>query len=383
MEMREGRSYFETRFFQSGKTRRLSFQTRSKEDAAKQAADVWKDIERRGWDDAFNKVRPPVEAQAGTVGALIKAATSLSMARPSTLHTYALALRGIAAGVTGRKESDNVRLDALTPSAVKVWRNTYVKERDTNPVKRGQAIVTTNSLIRNAKALFAKKHLEDLRILVNLPQVLPFDGVRLEVAPSGRYQSRIDAIALTKEAKEGLAVQHPEVFKLFVLTMALGLRRSEADRLTWEAFDFKNRKLNLSVSEDGDLKSADSAGVIDFDEGTAVVLQEYRAKTQSRFVLEADPVKAGRKKRKREPYRAERTGRQLLLWLREQGVTGTKLIHTLRKEVGSVIATEHGLLAAQRFLRHSTPTITAAIYADVKKVVVPGFGRFLVDAAPV
>lgn len=373
MEMRDGRSYWETRFCRSGKIRRLSFQTKSKEEACRQAAAVWKDIEIHGWEAAFNKVRPPVAVKIGTVENLISAATSLSMARPNTLHTYALALTGIASAITGKKDG-NTRLDALTPSAIKVWRNEYVKRQGTNPAARGRAIVTTNSLIRNAKSLFAKKHLDDLKKLVVLPDPLPFDGVRLEIAPSTRYQSKLDANKLITAARVELSATDPEVFKLFLLCMALGLRRGEADRLTWESFDFPNRRLNLQVSEHGDLKSADSAGVLDMDAEISSLLQEMRGKATGLFVLEPDRKAKSSKPLKREPYRASATGAKLVSWLKSQGVTGTKPIHTLRKEVGSIIATDYGLLPAQRFLRHSTPTITAAIYADVKKVVVPGLG---------
>jgi hypothetical protein len=66
-----------------------------------------------------------------------------------------------------------------------------------------------------------------------------------------------------------------------------------------------------------------------------------------------------------------------MTWLRSQGVTDARPLHTMRKEIGSIVATEHGLFAAQRYLRHSTPTITAAIYADVKKPITAGLGSLL------
>ena len=50
---------------------------------------------------------------------------------------------------------------------------------------------------------------------------------------------------------------------------------------------------------------------------------------------------------------------------------GNKPIHTLRKEIGSIIASEHGIFAASRYLRHSDIRITSAIYADKKHTVVP------------
>jgi hypothetical protein len=54
-----------------------------------------------------------------------------------------------------------------------------------------------------------------------------------------------------------------------------------------------------------------------------------------------------------------------LKWLRAQGIRATKPIHELRKEVGSIIASTHGIYAASRYLRHGDIQITAAIYVDM------------------
>ena len=47
-----------------------------------------------------------------------------------------------------------------------------------------------------------------------------------------------------------------------------------------------------------------------------------------------------------------------------------KPIHTLRKEVGALIASEQGIYAASRYLRHSDIQVTAAYYADKKRKIV-------------
>ena len=58
-------------------------------------------------------------------------------------------------------------------------------------------------------------------------------------------------------------------------------------------------------------------------------------------------------------------------WLRIHGVDALKPLHTMRKEIGSIIASEHGIFEASRYLRHSDIRITSAIYADKKKTVTP------------
>jgi hypothetical protein len=59
--------------------------------------------------------------------------------------------------------------------------------------------------------------------------------------------------------------------------------------------------------------------------------------------------------------------RKLIDWLLSKGVKSSRPIHELRKEIGSLIADEHGIYAASRFIRHADIRITAAIYLDKKR----------------
>ncbi len=49
----------------------------------------------------------------------------------------------------------------------------------------------------------------------------------------------------------------------------------------------------------------------------------------------------------------------------------------MRKEIGALIATEHGIYAASRFLRHSDITTTARHYAQHKARISVGLGKLL------
>ncbi len=59
-----------------------------------------------------------------------------------------------------------------------------------------------------------------------------------------------------------------------------------------------------------------------------------------------------------------------------------KPLPTLRKEIGGIIASEHGIFEASRYLRHSDIRITSAIYADKKKVVTPTTFAGLLGSGP-
>ena len=76
-------------------------------------------------------------------------------------------------------------------------------------------------------------------------------------------------------------------------------------------------------------------------------------------------------------YRCEETFDRLNAWLRGKGIRANKPLHELRKEVGAIIATEQGIYAASKFLRHSDITTTARHYADQKARINVGLGRFL------
>jgi integrase len=65
------------------------------------------------------------------------------------------------------------------------------------------------------------------------------------------------------------------------------------------------------------------------------------------------------------------------LWLEEQGITDNKKLHTLRKELGSVLANEQGIFAAQQVLRHAHIQTTARHYTDKRRTITAGLGALL------
>ncbi|MFT4176845.1 MAG: hypothetical protein QM627_09330 [Luteolibacter sp.] len=98
---------------------------------------------------------------------------------------------------------------------------------------------------------------------------------------------------------------------------------------------------------------------------TPHLFQRYSSENPTAlFVINSpvDPKLVGQEKGPR--YRCNREFSTLIRWLKQQGVPPLKPIHTLRKEIGSIIASEHGIFAASRYLRHSDIHITAAVYAD-------------------
>ena len=69
-------------------------------------------------------------------------------------------------------------------------------------------------------------------------------------------------------------------------------------------------------------------------------------------------------------------------WLRKQGITARKPLHELRKELGAILASTHGIFAAQSVLRHAQISTTAAYYTDKKRRITAGLGTLLAPPPP-
>ena len=380
---------FSCRFSYRGKRSQIALGLGNKRQAAAKAAEIYKHLIAHGWEPTLRRFKGDSDSGT-TVGKFISMAAKHSSARSHTITAYAKAFRKIVSEIENidpagrfdsksggsdewKKRIDAVSLARITPEKVTAWKNKRLNEFRDDPQKRDQTIVTINSLIRNAKALFAKKHLPFLRAKLELPEVLPFDGVSMEKSPTLRYHSKINASAILEKAQEQLAGNDDEVFKALLLALVCGLRRSEIDNLLWEKFDFGHQTLRIESTKYHQLKSSDSAGEIDLNQTTAEIFARFHAENpDDQFVIKGPPPRQINGSR---DYRCNAVFDRLNNWLRSQGVDSKKPIHTLRKEVGSVIAAQHGIFAASRYLRHANLTITAQLYTDKKQTVVPDFGE--------
>jgi integrase len=373
-----------------GRRENFPLHSANKSTSASLAAEIYRVIVTQGWETAIAMHKPKPsepERQSATVGEVITTASQISSARRHTIDCYAKALRRIVSEIKGiqdgrkfdafqggreewRQKVDAVILGSISPSDVVAWKNGRLREAQRNPIEKRHAIVTINSLIRNAKALMGKKILPfvEQKLLISRP--LPFEGVPLEKSPSLRYTSRVDAYDILSAARTELSESDPEAFKVLVLALVCGLRRSEIDNLLWQAFDFTKAVLRVESNEFHELKSEDSAGEIDLDADTAALFQGFRQNSGEKlFVIEsANPARRDTKSR---CYRCNSIFDRVNSWLREHGVDSIKPLHTMRKEIGSIIAGEQGIFEASRYLRHSDIRITSAFYADKKKTVTP------------
>jgi integrase len=203
--------------------------------------------------------------------------------------------------------------------------------------------------------------------------------VEFEKRPSLKYQSNFDVRLLVAKAREELAPEKPELFKIFILAAMCGLRRREIDLLPWSAFRFDEGVLRIEATELFRPKSEESIADVPLDPELVSLFRGYYAKSLGDFVITSGlaPKTGG----DRLHYRCGPLFDELCAWLRTHGVKTIRPLHTLRKEFGSLINRAHGIHAASRALRHASIGITAEIYVDSRVRVTSGLGPLLEQSA--
>jgi integrase len=378
-----------------GRRHKWSLGTPNREAAAAKARDVFLSLQAQGWDATVQKYRPKLaeKRRDATVGQFIEDVKAKADLDAKTIENYCKALRTIVAeafGIDAGKqkfdyhkgghekwlaEINGKKLSALTPSKVQEWKRAFLGKAKRDPLSQRQARVSVNSFMRRARSLFSPEILRHLAI--ELPVPLPFANISFEPRQSLKYRSSFDALELIKQARSELAESEPELFKIFLLAVMVGLRRHEIDLLEWQSFRWEAGVIRIEPTRYFHPKSEDSIGDVPVDPELMTIFRGFRARARSEFVIESP-----RKPKPRvlyQYYRCDDAFDELVKWLREHGVKTSKPLHTLRKEYGSQINAVHGIHAASRALRHADIRVTNEYYTDSRKRVTPGMGHLLKD----
>jgi hypothetical protein len=365
----------------AGRRAYIGLKTANKEEAATLARKFYETLRANGWDAALAGLRGnPVEKKVNvTVGEYIAAVATKSLFTPKTLQSYAQALRKITGDITGaagREKRNAIKLRTLTPEKIEAWRIEFIRKKATDPLKEKSARISVSSFLLRARALFSAEAVARIRDLVEIPEPLPFSGVKVETLPPPRYRATFDMIWLLESARQELAPFRSEQYKIFLLGVMAGLRRNEIDCLPWTAFRWNEGVIRVETTEHYRPKSHNSEGDVRVDPELLEVFHGYYAGRKSDFVIESDspppPFDAPY-----GTYRCQKEMRALLAWLRAKGVVSKTPLHTLRKEFGCQINARYGLLAASEQLRHGGIAVTARSYVENRSRSVLGFGHLL------
>lgn len=365
----------------------FNLETVNQSAAAAKARDIYLSLVSKGWEATLAKYKPsPVSGlDVCTVGQFLSEVAMRSHLKPKTFARYAVKMRKMVSDISNLEEGlkskekrakydyatggrnawlariDSQRIDVLSPSSVQNWRNGYIAKSGHDHVVRKSAERSAASYIRCVRALFTSDIVSALR--VKLP-ANPFNGVKLRDPGPQRYHSDINPQWLLACATRELASAKPQEFLAFILCFWAGLRRKEADLLTWEQVDFGAGGIHVRRTAHFEPKTEDSQRVVDVPAAAMDVLQRFKTDNGGVFVLAgADP----RNSSTYDYYRCDATWRRLIEWLRSKGVTDLKAIHSLRKESGSLIASAFGIEAARQHLGHRDIRTTSSHYVDKKR----------------
>jgi integrase len=149
-------------------------------------------------------------------------------------------------------------------------------------------------------------------------------------ASTKRFTEKVDPVRLFSAARAELESQHPEQFRAFVLCTLAGLRRSEADRLSWAQIDLGGRTIAIERTEWFEPKSEESARHVDLDPIAVEILRHAKNDNPDPiFVLKGA---APHQQLKASPtYRCDaapwHTWERLIVWLPErESETGSRSI---------------------------------------------------------
>ena len=146
-----------------------------------------------------------------TIGEYIEAVAAKSLFSPKTLQSYAQALRKIAGDITGaigREKRDAIKLRILTPEKIEAWRIEFIRRKATDPLREKSARISVSSFILRARSLFSAETVARIRDLVEIPERLPFSGIKVETVHVPRYRATFDMVELLESARQELATAH-------------------------------------------------------------------------------------------------------------------------------------------------------------------------------
>jgi integrase len=299
------------------------------------------------------------------VGALRRVASEICGISRGTTKKYDF--RSKAARETWLAKTDKIPLRSLTREKIEAWRIAFVRQVGDNLDLIRSRKTSCNSILRQAGALFAAERLER----AGLSEISnPFEKVKPFATADMRYRGGLDPEKIFKAALGELA-SDPEALKALLLCLCAGLRRNEADKIEWSAFDWEQNVIRIAPTAVLHIK-AKKIGEVALEPEILALFRGWFAKASGSFAMESE-VKA-RPGASYSHYRCQHTFGRLSAWLHRQGLTSRNPIHELRKMFGSRVYLTYDLLAASLALRHSNLQTTAAHYLQKRPRVTVGFG---------
>lgn len=355
----------------NGQEKWINLETTDKTKAAKLARDLYLDLKAFGWVavEKMGLTVPGVSKRGNmlTVGAILTIYQTTSESDARTISGNCSALRRFLADVLGmprldqtankfaaeiwRQGIDKILVRDIRAHDQESWRKRNAPGTDRRISKTGMPVSSVNSLLRAVNSIVRAN--PDVRAVLDKCG-LSLGPFKLFPCPKNLYEELVPPQVLLDAADKELKVRKNEQYKLLLIMLGAGLRRTEADLLLWTAFDWDSGYLTIEPSSFYGLKTLSSYGKIKLQPEILSYFKNcYEAESgKSEFVLFS----------KRPPrrhlvaytyYRAKQTEDDLVKWLRDKGVDRQRPLSEIRKAYGNVICEIFGVFVASRALRHS------------------------------
>jgi integrase len=399
------------RMYYLGIRRSFDLGTVIKEEAASKARDIYLSLVAKGWDTTLTEFGLPAPqpqvARRGepTVGMFLEEVDRTTSMKARTLRRNGQYFRMVVAHVLGIEEDKSkydykggrraewlARIDAaplrlITPAAAANWKVAYLARGKDDPQHRLQVNRSFNAALRHCKSLFRSEVVEQPNFGVKVPrfpitlaqsgarEIYWFEQLKFEKYGSMKFRAP-DGVSVEKlvtAARSELRKSFPESYKLLLLCLCAGLRRSEADLLLWSQLRADDNSITIEMTKYLQPKH-DSGGTVYVDSLLMQELMSFKPEAKGEFLVESD---RGFVRAVDYRYRCAPHWRTLMRWLGTQGITVAKKIHELRKLFGDSIVKRSGIFAGSAQLRHSSIQMTASHYADPRQRAVIPMGKLL------
>ncbi len=338
-----------------GKPVWVSLRTKNKQDAETKKAQFQVTLKNNGWEAAKAELRgkrilkkgesPTIEDMERIYREFI--GQSVKKVAESTIRHNIGCLRRL---LTACKARD---IGSFDPSKLK-WTEANTSNQSSQ-VRAAQSMFKKSALIYWAAQGI---HLKN-----------PFGSIEKHTVKQGGY------IPLGQECRERIWNESknllPRQRMIVILALGAGLRRGEiqAARVSWLVNDRDKSTLTVQSGYGFKPKSGIHRSILISKERAAELLELRKtclANPSDPFLIPDGP----KSKKVKSQMANTRLGCQfkiLLPWLFERGVKEVKGIHGLRREAGSVVASNYSMLHAQKFLGHASIVTTEKYYAGLTK----------------
>ncbi len=359
--LRGGKFYL--RLTRNGKAIWKSLKTTSKPVALERAKRALDELERNEWQPAVKSTQPERLATLGEILETFRASGSQTLLSHRSIRQYAGSLEELVSTATGKEYNPETSSSILTEELIRRYMAACrMIDPATGAPRRPDHSI--QSSITQARCVL-QENFSDIYRHLKLPDLTGFRAKKRfkKNTESGFVPLDRQTVIDMEAAADRLWEIREAVWIPYAFMSVLGLRNGEVEKARWSdfeertVFDAKGNPSRVRVFRvRADYEEAIS-GEIEVPDDLWAKLQPYKEDATTEFVV------PGKNKTERAQVCDRNINRFVERFIRDR----EKVSYELRKWAGSIVATRHGIYAAQRFLRHKSVTTTERYYATYLK----------------